>query len=72
MFDKSFDCMNVRNSAETVSKRKSFLKPFSSADDERFAWLLNDFLQYFSKWKKSIGERPGKFSLTDKSKMFIS
>ena len=72
MFDKFFDCMNVRNSAETVSKRKSFLKPFSSADDERFTWLLNDFLQYFSKWKKSIGERPGKFSLTDKSKMFIS
>ena len=28
MFDKFFDCMNVRNSVEAVTRAKPFLKPY--------------------------------------------
>ena len=72
MFDKFFDCMNVRNSVEHKHKRKPFLAPYTSVDDERFSWLLDEFLPYFSKWKKSIEDRPGKFTPADKLRMFIS
>jgi len=72
MFDKFFDCMNVRNSVEVISKKKPFLAPYTSVDDERFSWLINNFLQYFSRWKQSIENRPGQFTPLDKSKMFIS
>ena len=40
MFDKFFDCFNVRNTKEYISKQKTFLKPYTSVDDERFQWLL--------------------------------
>ena len=38
MFDKFFDCLNVRNTMGHVTKQKPFLKPYTS-DDERFSWL---------------------------------
>ena len=72
MFDKFFDCMNVRNSVEHIHKRKPFLAPYTSVDDDRFSWLLDTFLPYFSKWKKSLADRPGNFTPADKSRMFIS
>jgi len=40
--------------------------------DKFFDWLINNFLQYFSRWKQSIENRPGQFTPLDKSKMFIS
>ena len=52
-----FDLMNVRNSKEYITKRNPLLKPFSSKDDERFEWLLNVFLKYFSDWEGSIDQR---------------
>ena len=52
-------------------KRKPFLKPYYSVDDERFVWLDN-FLEYFRLWKESIEERPGNFTRNAKSRMFIS
>ena len=57
---------------EHKHKRKPFLAPYTSVDDERFSWLLEKFLPYFAKWKKSIEDRPGKFSPADKLRMFIS
>ena len=72
MFDKFFDCLNVRNTMEHVAKQKPFLKPYTSVDDERFSWLLNTFLKYFENWKVSTQNRPGCFSNADKAKMFIS
>ncbi len=71
MMDKFFDCLNVRNTAEFVAKRKPDLKPYSSLDDERFAWL-DEFLDYFKSWKDSIGECEGNFTPQAKSNMFIS
>jgi hypothetical protein len=70
--DKFFDCMNVRNSAEHILKRKPFLAPYRSVTDERFDWLKNTFLPYFAKWKESIQNRPGEFTPTDQARMFIS
>lgn len=73
MFDKFFDCFNVRNSKEYITKQKPFLKPYSSVHDERFQWLSDTFLPFFTNWKNSIQSRPGgPFSKTDKARMFIS
>ncbi len=69
--DKFFDCLNVSNSAEHVLKRKPFLKPYSDVNDPRFTWF-DEFLDYFSQWKDSIGKREGNFSANAKSSMFIS
>ena len=75
MMDKFFDCLNVRNTVEHEHKRKPFLKPYVSVDDERFTWLDN-FLDYFRLWKESIEERPHvgpvKFTQDEKAKMFVS
>ena len=71
MMDKFFDCLNVRNTREHTHKNKSFLCPYQSMNDVRFAWL-DDFLSYFELWKESIEERPGQFTPNDKSSMFIS
>jgi hypothetical protein len=71
MFDKFFDCLNVRNSVEHVRKLKPFLKPYESVDDERFSWLLNTFLKYFTDWKHSIATRPGEFTPNARANMFI-
>jgi hypothetical protein len=35
MFDRLFDCLNVRNYKQWKEKRKPDLKPYSSADDKR-------------------------------------
>ena len=35
MFDRLFDCLNVRNYKQWKEKRKPDLKPYSSADDEK-------------------------------------
>ena len=71
MMDKFLDCLNVRNTVEHELKRKPFLKPYTDCSDERFSWL-DTFLEYFSLWKESVENRPGNFSQTAKSKMFIS
>ena len=46
MVDKYFDCLNVRNTTEQITKRKPFLKSYYSIDDARFEWL-DKFIQYF-------------------------
>lgn len=71
MMDKFFDCFNVRNTKEHLHKRKPFLQPYSSPDDKRFQWL-DEFLNYFKTWKKSVDERPGDFTPTNRNNMFIS
>ena len=73
MYDKFFDCLNVRNHKEAVTKSKPFLKPYSSPDDERFTWLLDTFFKYFTDWKDSINARTdGQFTDNAKANMFIS
>ena len=72
IMDQFFDCMNVRNKEEHVTKGKPFLKPFDSADDERFTWMVDTFLKYFHDWQASIEARPGNFTKNAKSNMFIS
>ena len=72
MFDQFFDCLNVRNSVEAVTKLKPFLKPYESQNDERFTWLIDTFLKYFTDWKESIAARPGQFTDNARANMFIS
>lgn len=35
IFDRFFDCLNVRNRSEHYEKKKPDLKPYTSAKDER-------------------------------------
>ena len=70
--DRFFDCCNVRSLSEGSRSRKPFCKPYTSVDDERFIWLQNDFLGYFSAWKENIQNREGNFSKDEQSRMFIS
>ena len=71
MMEKFFDCLNVRNTKEHITKRKSCLKPYESIDDVRFAWL-DELLNYFKLWKNSIEERNDtNYSDNAKSTMFI-
>lgn len=72
MMDKFFDCVNVRSLKEGEHEIKPFLEPYKSLNDERFTWLKEEFLPYFTSWLKSINERPGEFTKQDKAKMFIS
>lgn len=41
MFDRFFDCMNVRSKGEGRNKRKPDLEPYQSVDDPRFHVSLN-------------------------------
>ena len=56
---------------EHIHKRKPFLKPYESVDDERFEWL-QQFLDYFTLWKESIDEDLEIFPNHAKANMFIS
>ena len=79
MMDKFFDCLNVRNPDEWKSKGKDYLKPYESPNDERLKEnekgekaFLDQFLSYLEKWKKSIDDRKGEFTTTDRNNMFLS
>ena len=72
MFDKFFDIMNVSSTTASSHELKPFNAPFLSTDDPRFSWLKNQFLKYFEDWLKSIEERPGSYTKSEKQKMFIS
>ena len=60
--NKFFDCLNTRNLHEGKNTRNDDLNPYTSKDDPRLEYLLNDFLGYFDSWKVSVENRPGKFS----------
>ena len=49
-----------------------FLKPYTSIIDERFAWIIEVFLEYLSHWKTSIINRNVKFTTKACDAMFIS
>ena len=72
MVDSFFDCLNVRSTTEHQRKRKPFLAPYTSTEDERFQWLKNEFLGYLQRWKQSTLDRPGNFTLNARNRMFLS
>ena len=68
-----FDCANVRSLTEHVRRRNDFIKqPYTSEDDERFAWLRDFFLHYLEKWRKRIMQQEGVYTADEKGKMFLS
>ena len=72
MMNGYFDCTNVRSKTEHIRKRNDFLKPYTSSDDNRFAWLTDVFLKYLSDWKTSTLTRPGEYSADERAKMILS
>ena len=72
LVDKFFDCCNTRSLNEGVQKRKPFLKPYTSVDDERFKFMKEEFLKYLADWKDVIENRKGNFKSADREKMFLT
>ena len=70
--DKFFDCMNVRNHSESLTKRKPFLESYKNVNDKRFTWLKENFLNYLKLWKENVSKRAGDFSNDEREKMFLS
>ena len=75
--DMFFDCVNSRSLEEHKINIKPFLQKYTDQDDFRFNFLLNDFLDYFKDWKRSIDERADnttsyQYSYEAKAKIFIS
>ena len=66
-----FDCCNVRSPHEHQRKQNQLLAPYEKADDPRFVWLVDTFLQYFIDWKEGVNNREG-FTADQKVRMFIS
>lgn len=48
MFDKFFDCMNVRHPTEHIQRRKPNVKPYARMDDERFTVCLLIFITHLA------------------------
>ena len=69
MMDKFFDLLNIKNDIEHTSSIKEFFTPFTSPNDKRFKWLINDLLSYFERWQESIERN---FTTADKKIMFLS
>ena len=66
MFDKFFDCLNVRNTTEAITKAKPFLKPYETIDDERFAWLIHNIqVSEFLVWQCSVFTKNAKNNVLD-------
>ena len=66
--DSFFDCTNVRNLiTEHQQKRKPFLAPYTSVDDNRFEWITNVIILYIS-----IANHEGSFTASERGNMFIS
>ena len=63
-----FDLLNIKNDIEHTTSIKEFFAPFTSLNDKRFKWLINDFLPYLERWQ----EIAGNFTTADKKKMFLS
>ena len=73
MMNDFFDCLNIRFTTEHMRKQNALLAPYRSADDERFNWLHNVFLEYLKGWKASVETRDRDFSEDDKGmRMFLS
>lgn len=72
MINDFFYCTNVRSRTEYQFKKNQQVKPYSSADDERFVWMSETFLTYLEDWQASIVGREGDFSATAQGKMFLS
>ena len=51
MMDKVFDLLNIKNDIEHTTSIKEFLPLYTSPNDKRFKWLINNFLLYFERWQ---------------------
>ena len=47
MFDTLFDCTNVRNSREAITKAKPFVKPYELIKNKDFTWLMDKFSKFY-------------------------
>ena len=78
MFNKFFDCMNVRHLKECVYKRKPDVRPYNSNFQrcyikifENVQWLQEDFLGWLDEWECSVMARDD-LSLSERDRLCLS
>ncbi|KAL5483877.1 hypothetical protein EMCRGX_G020295 [Ephydatia muelleri] len=71
MFDRFFDCLNVKNLGEYKKKKKPNLSPYYDPNEECLTWLEKEFLGYLKEWKESVDNRSG-FTEAEKALMCLS
>ena len=64
--------LNVKSTKEFKCWCKSFLAPYTDANDERFSWEESGFLPCLSSWKGSTENGDGDFTQNASSRMCIS
>ncbi|XP_065842085.1 uncharacterized protein [Oscarella lobularis] len=67
VFDKVFDCLNVRGLTNVKENRRGH----GSADDDRIKWLEEEFLGYLKEWDNSVESLPN-LSKGDRAKLKLS
>lgn len=72
LFNKFFDCLNVRSMWEGRNKRNENLAPYLTQNDPRLTFLTNDLMNYLNDWEQEIENRPGNFSKSQRSGMKLS
>jgi hypothetical protein len=72
IFNKFFDCLNVRNILEGRNKRNPHLDPYRNVDDPRITWLREDFLGYLRDWEAAVDNRIGNLNSAQKAAMQLS
>ena len=70
MMNSFFYMLNIRNN-EHITKLNSYLKLFTSTDDERLDWLQSTFLEYFVKLKDGINGHTENFSKRERKDVHI-
>ena len=64
--------MYVRSTSEHQRKRNPLLAPYQLENDNRFAWLKNEFIPYLDSWKSPTISTEGSFTDDDRGRMFWS
>uniref|UniRef100_A0A7M6DPD0 Uncharacterized protein n=1 Tax=Clytia hemisphaerica TaxID=252671 RepID=A0A7M6DPD0_9CNID len=67
LIDKFFDCLNVTARGKN---RKADRSSYESANDSRFEWLENDFLEFLDKWEAESKDLD--LTKTEKGKLCLS
>ena len=72
MFNKFFDCLNVRSPWEGRNSRNQNLEPYSDTNDNRLDFLTGELIDYLKSWDEQVKNRAGNFSKAQRATMLLS
>ena len=57
VFGKWISIHDISSSSEHITQRLPVKKPFYSSNDDRLAWLTNDFIEFLENWRTDMLRR---------------